>query len=317
MIVAVDASGFAAAAGFGGTRALLPSNQPPAGSLVSAIVVRPPEAAAVPLIVAVPHAGTLLPAEFAAGLSVGHDVLRALEDPFVDRLAAGAPAQGAWSLETGWARAVADVNRAADELDPSHFAPPLVGRWQPSAKARAGLGVVPTHVLGRPLYRARPSRIEVERRLALAHRPYHDALHSLLERLCVRFGRAVVLDLHSMPETAQLGSDGVDVALGDRYGRAADERWVRLVQEVLTDAGLRVGRNRPYAGGYVTETYGRPQRGVHVVQLEFRRRLYMNEATFTPHEGLARLRAVCDRLFAALAGALQDAAPGPLAIAGE
>ncbi len=284
---------------------------------MSAIALRPPAGPAVPLVVTVPHAGTLVPADVAATLIAGPAVLRTLQDPWVDRLAEGAAGAGAWTLHTAWARAVADVNRAPNELDPAGLADgPTLG-WQASTKARAGLGVVPTQVAGRPLYRGPLAVAEVERRLALAHRPYHERLAELLDTLTARFGEVLVLDLHSMPETAQLGGAAVDVALGDRYGRTADACWVSLLADALAAAGLEVGRNRPYAGGYLAELHGRPKAGVHVIQIEFRRGLYMDETAFATHEGLGRLASVCTDTFRRLARALEDGAAGRVAVAGE
>ncbi|TVQ33556.1 MAG: N-formylglutamate amidohydrolase [Geminicoccaceae bacterium] len=285
---------------------------------LSCIAIRSPVGPAVPLVVAVPHAGSRLSWDMPETVRRDQAALRALQDPWTDQLVVGAQERGAWTLLTAWSRAVADVNRAPNELDPSVLGPEAAdGAWLATVKARAGLGVVPTRVGGRELYPRRLTVRDVHQRVALAHRPYHDALAQLLAMLTARFGFVVLLDLHSMPESAQAGPGAVDVALGDRYGRTADARWVGIIEAELQAAGLVVGRNRPYAGGYVAEAYGRPKHGVHVVQVEFRRGLYMDEARFTAHAGLQHLRSVCDRLFERLAGALRDDLTAGLPIAGE
>lgn len=285
---------------------------------MSAIVVHPPTAPATPVLVAVGHAGRLLPPGMAQQLRCDPQRLRQLEDPWVDRLVATVPATGATLLVTGWSRAVADVNRAPDELDPAGLADPDTGRWRATSKARAGLGVVPTEIAGEPLYRRPLASAIVRGRLDLAHAPYHRALVEQLTALRRRFGRVLLLDLHSMPETALTGVAGpIDVALGDRFGRATDARWLHLVDAYFRDVGLAVGHNHPYAGGYVVEAHGQPALGHHALQIEIRRRLYMDEATLAPHDGLAWVGRLCHDLVQRLGTALRDGEAGSLAVAGE
>src|SRR5690606_30973093 len=87
----------------------------------------------------------------------------------------------------------------------------------------------------------------------------------------------------------------------DRYGAACAPAIVDLVENVFACAGLKVARNRPYAGGHTTRTYGRPRHGIHALQIEISRHLYMNEATLEKHEGFAALCQLATRLVAALA----------------
>lgn len=270
---------------------------------MSAIVVVPPRAAAVPLIVTVPHAGRELPPTLAEGLRVPAARLRQLEDPWMDTLLDAVPRAGGWLVATRWARAVADVNRGGDEFA---FAGPVPG-WRATGKARVGLGVVPTRIAGAPIY-ARPlDPAAVEARVALAHTPYHDALTGLVDAVYDRFGEAFVLDGHSMPDSAQTaGLPIADVVLGDRWGSAAAAHWTGVVDAALAAEGFATTHNRPYAGGYITRRYGRPDVGVHAVQLECRRGLYMDEGRFVPratfddfHRRLTRaIHAVADKLAA-------------------
>ncbi|MEO1090262.1 MAG: N-formylglutamate amidohydrolase [Pseudomonadota bacterium] len=290
----------------------------------SGIVVQAPRSAPVPLIVAIPHAGTLLPEAAARRLAVDRKLVRTLEDPWVDALASSVPDLGGWVVSTRWSRAVADVNRAADEFDPAQLRRPVPTddaastRWRPSAKARVGLGVVPTRVAGLTLYRPGLSSAEVDVRVALGHQPFHAALQDVIERQRQRFGSVLLVDLHSMPEAAQPSSGPpIDVAVGDRHAASADACWPRLVADHLRGKGLTVAHNRPYAGGHVTAAYGRPDHGVHALQLELRRRLYMDERRFTRHAGLVRLRTILHEMFQVLSVRTAGAPSSPLAIAGE
>lgn len=281
---------------------------------MSPIVVSSPAAAPVPLIVTVPHAGEWLAPAMHAELRVPPARLRQLEDPWVDQLLASVPAAGAWLLVTRWARAVADVNRAADEFA---FAGPLAG-WRATGKARLGLGVVPTRLAGTPIYADGLTPAAVEARVALAHTPYHAALGALVEDLRARFGDVFVLDGHSMPDSAQSQTlPPADVVLGDRWGRSADPGWTAAVEAALRGEGLTTIRNRPYAGGYISRRHGRPEHGVHVVQVEFRRGLYMDEALFVPLSTFEDFRRRLGRVIGELAGRLAARPSIAFALAGE
>lgn len=278
------------------------------------VAVRPPSVSAIPLVVTVPHAGAALAPGMAQALRVPATTLRQLEDPWVDRLVAGTTRLGGWTVTTAWARAVADVNRAADEFA---FASAVPG-WRATGKARIGLGVVPTRLGGTPIYAHPLDPVTVANRVALAHRPYHDALAALIAEVQARFGEVFVVDVHSMPASAQPPTlPAVDVVVGDRWGAAADDAWAATVEAVLTDAGLATTRNRPYAGGYITRHYGQPQAGVHALQLELRRGLYMDERTFVPLATFEGFRGRFERVIAALAGQLRGRPRTAFALAGE
>lgn len=281
---------------------------------MSAIVVSPPRGTPVPLVVTVPHAGERLAPEVAAELRVPPAQLRQLQDPWVDRLLEGVPAHGGWLVTTGWARAVADVNRAADEFA---FAGQLAG-WRATGKARIGLGVVPTRLAGAPIYGRPLTPAAVAARVALAHAPFHDALTRLVGDLRARFGEVFVVDGHSMPDSAQNPAlPQADVVLGDRWGQSAEAEWTTAVEDVLTAQGLATVRNRPYAGGYITRRYGRPHEGVHAVQLELRRGLYMDEARFAPLSTFDDFHRRLSRVIAELAARLAARPPAAFALAGE
>ena len=91
------------------------------------------------------------------------------------------------------------------------------------------------------------------------------------------------------------------MVLGDRVGSACAPGLTRLVERELEAMGYRVARNAPYAGGYTTEFYGRPDDGVHALQIEINRAVYLDEAALKPTAGFARLKRDLDRLCAALA----------------
>jgi N-formylglutamate amidohydrolase len=191
-------------------------------------------------------------------------------------------------------RAYLDVNREPYELDPRMFD----GRLPSFANTRSlrvagGLGTIPKIVGdGQDIYRTRLPVAEALQRIEGIYKPYHAALRSLVQGALRSHGEAVLVDCHSMP-SASLGpaaAERPDIVLGDRYGASAAPQLVEAAEAIFEELGFRVARNRPYAGGFITEHYGQPNGGVHALQIEINRRLYMDETAIAPHEGYARVR---------------------------
>jgi N-formylglutamate amidohydrolase len=190
-----------------------------------------------------------------------------------------------------------DPNRAAFELDADLFEGPLPGYVDlNSAKARAGLGSIPSRVAGHTIYRSRLSFDEAQQRLRTAYWPYHHALQGMLAKAMREFGVVLLLDCHSMPTLGGNGSGSgdhvVDFALGDRFGRSCSAAVIEAAEAILRSRGFTVARNRPYAGGHITASYGCPEADIHALQIEVRRGLYMDERTLMPHAALDDLRLV-------------------------
>jgi N-formylglutamate amidohydrolase len=270
-----------------------------------------PEAAPIPLVVSSPHSGHIYPPSLLAKVGLGAGHLRRLEDGCVDRLFDSAPELGAPLLRARFARAYVDPNREAFELDPDLFEDALPAHVNVSSiKARAGLGTIPSRLGGRAIYRSRLSFAEAEQRIRLAYWPYHETLQHLVGQAVATFGGALLLDCHSMPSLTANGSASretqIDVALGDRHGRSCAPFLVERAELLLRRRGFRAARNRPYAGGFITARYGEPAAGVHALQIEVRRDLYMDERTFRPYAALEALKGVIRELMIDLAGLMVD-----------
>ena len=253
---------------------------------------------AAPLILASPHSGRHYPAAFLAESRLDPVALRRSEDGFVEEIFAGAPARGAPLLAATFPRVYCDANREPWELDPGMFDGPLPD-FVNSASPRvgAGLGTIARVVAsGEAVYRRRLSFEEAACRIRALWEPYHAALSALIEETMRRFGCCLLIDCHSMPSFPAEAGRVADMILGDAHGTAAAPRATRLLEESLSALGYRLRRNDPYAGGYVTRHYGRPREGVHVIQLEIARGLYMDERRIQRLPGLATLRADMDRL---------------------
>jgi len=267
-----------------------------------------------PLVVASPHSGVEYPPEFLAASRLDRDRLRKSEDAFVDEIFAAAPALGAPLLRANFPRAFVDPNREAYELDPTMFAGPLPA-WvnARSPRVAAGLGTIPRVVSsGEEIYRDKLQFAEARDRIERFYRPYHDALAQLVIETRRHFGYCILIDAHSMPSTggpglAERSHRACDIVLGDCFGTACAGIVATRVRETLEPLGYRVAQNDPYAGGFVTQHYGRPLDFVHALQIEINRALYMNELTIEPTNGLGRLATDMKRVIGAL-GAIDRSA---------
>ncbi|MGH7022524.1 MAG: N-formylglutamate amidohydrolase [Caulobacteraceae bacterium] len=263
-----------------------------------------PSGPTTPLVFASPHSGRVYPTGMMSASRLDADAIRRSEDVWVDRLIEGATAHGVSVISARLARVYLDVNREPWELDPAMFSdelPPYArGR---SARVAAGLGAIARIVSeGEEVYARKLTFAEARGRVEAVHAPYHEALRELVEATLAAHGVVLLLDWHSMPSAAARHAAGgaCDVVLGDRFGGACAPAIARLVERTLAGLGYTVARNAPYAGGYTTEHYGRPARGVHALQIEVNRALYVDEASLVPTPGFARLKADLERMFRTL-----------------
>lgn len=268
----------------------------------SGVTVKRPAHWVAGVIVCSPHSGCDYPAWFLRESNLPANILRSSEDAFIDRLIAPAVGSGAVTLSTSVPRCLVDVNRAPHEIDPQVVAG--APRRPLNSRTMAGLGVIPRVVAhGRIIHRQPVPYAEAQRRIDTHWRPYHAALRSLIDEAQSTFGHAVVIDMHSMPHDAlrHLLPPKPDVVLGNRFGASASDAVTELVTGVIRQTGLTVRLNSPFAGAYVATAYGRPGAGVHVLQMEIDRRLYMDEARISPADGFDMFAARLARILHELA----------------
>ncbi|MGG7644754.1 N-formylglutamate amidohydrolase [Rhodovulum sp. YNF3179] len=261
-----------------------------------------PEIHSTSVIFSSPHSGREYPRDFLRATELTERSVRSSEDAFVDILFDRAPDFGAPLIAATAPRAYVDLNRGADELDPAVIRD--VSQTVHNPRIASGLGVIPRVVSnGRQIYRGKISREEATARIDRYHRPYHAALRQLLQDSHARFGEAILVDCHSMPHEAlegvtPRGAKRPDVVLGDRFGAACGAHVIEEVETIFAGAGLRVARNAPFAGAYIVQSYGRPSRRQHVVQVELDRSLYMNEALVRPSDDFESFRALMTEVVA-------------------
>ena len=272
---------------------LPPDDQNPglehAGAALAAFEVCLPATQTAPVVFASPHSGRNYPAGFLAASRLDAVTLRRSEDAFVDQLFAAAPGHGSPLLGALFPRAYVDPNRESFELDPAMFEDPLPGYVNTrSPRVAAGLGTVARVVAsGEEIYRRKLVFADALRRIDTLYRPYHRALQRLVEATRRRFGACLVVDCHSMPSVggpmdSDRGATRVDVVLGDCHGSSCSPAVIAIAERAFAELGLVVRRNETYAGGFTTRHYGVPAEGVHALQIEINRALYMDEISITP-----------------------------------
>lgn len=245
--------------------------------------IREPTDQTIPFVYNSPHSGRHYPSSFLSDARLDSVAIRRSADHYVDELFAAAPDLGAPLLAANFPRAYLDVNREPYELDPKMFEGPLPPFANISSlRVAGGLGTIPRIVAeNMEIYRRRLTVEEGLSRIEQIYKPYHAALRRLIARTHARFGFSILIDCHSMPGNIRVSGSEVrpDIIIGDRYGTSASAELSRAATSFLTDLGFSALRNKPYAGGFITEHYGRPVRGLHALQIEINRGLYMDEVT--------------------------------------
>ncbi|RUN76378.1 N-formylglutamate amidohydrolase [Sphingomonas sp. TF3] len=264
-----------------------------------------------PIVLSVPHAGRDYPLALRAALRVPLAAATVLEDRYIDAVALAAHRDEALFVQRR-ARAWIDLNRSEQERDPAiDEGAAWTAMPHASAKLRGGLGLVPRRVAGAgELWRRRLDANDVNARIRNDHRPYHAALACALAAARARFGTAVLLDIHSMPS---LGPDQPRLVIGDRFGRSAGTRFIAAVEAAARRHSVKTALNTPYAGGHILDTHARPANGVHAIQIEFDRSLYLDPAGDRPGDTLPAVA----RMLRDMIDALADEAATPLSIAAE
>lgn len=280
------------------------------------IVIEEPGGQRLPVVLASPHSGRNYPEDFVRQSGLDMATLRRSEDSFVDELLTPSTALGVPLLKALFPRAYIDTNREAFELDPDMFAEPLPSFANTrSPRVAAGLGTIAKVVAqGVEIYRQKLSVDDALARIDRHYRPYHASLRALIDRTVERFGYCILLDCHSMPSGGGPGDVSApsrktpayritapaDFVLGDCYGHTCSPILMDRAEAWLKAAGFACTRNAPYAGGYTTRHYGRPRQGVHALQLEVNRSLYMDERKYDRRSTLPTLADQLAQLVACL-----------------
>ncbi|UXN59262.1 N-formylglutamate amidohydrolase [Phyllobacterium zundukense] len=256
--------------------------------------LRQPSDQRIPFVFNSPHSGRYYPAAFLQQSQLDPHTIRRSEDCFVDQLFASAVMIGAPLMVAHFPRAYLDVNREPYELDAKMFFEPLPSYANGhSARVAGGLGTIPRLVgEGQEIYTHKLHIVEALSRIETIYRPYHTLLGDTLVTTRERFGYGVLVDCHSMPTGIRFPESGMrpDFIIGDRFGTSCAPELANAAIQLLREMGYVVAHNKPYAGGYITEHYGRPLKKFHTLQIEVNRGLYLNEHSYEKKAGFDQLQ---------------------------
>lgn len=225
----------------------------------------------VPILLSIPHCGTLFPQELRNEYK--SELLQSLDDTdwFVDRLYGFAPSLGITVITSNYSRWVIDLNR-----DPQ--SKPLY------SDGRVITGLCPTtNFLGEPIYRDERKEIlpnEMARRVSAYYQPYHQKLESELNRLHQKFEKVLLWDCHSIRQFVPSihAEKFPDLILGNADGTSASAEIISDAVQTLQSADYSFSHNYPFKGGYITRHYGEPQVQRHALQLEMSKVNYMDDS---------------------------------------
>lgn len=273
-----------------------------------------------PIIFNSPHSGAAYPPDFLEACRLDLPTLRRSEDSFMDEMIAPLADSGFAVAKVNFPRCYVDVNREPYELDPRMFS----GRLPSFANTRSmrvagGLGTIPRVVGdGQEIYRERLRVEDGLERIETLYKPYHRALRRLIGKVFDAFGTVILVDCHSMPSVGIARDEPrrPDVVIGDRYGTSCAPQLAAVVEEAFAAMGYSLGRNKPYAGGFITEHYGNPASGLHAIQIELNRAIYMDERRRERSERFPHVVEDFAALATTLAAVPRDSL-GPFAAAAE
>lgn len=262
------------------------------------LVRKPSGGCAVPVVYDSPHSGRQYPPDFIPAVPL--EQLHGYEDRLVDDLLRDAPDHGILLLAANFPRAYIDPNRAIDDLDPQVVGDDWTERLAPTAYSKLGLGLVFRAGLdGKPIYERPLGRATVLQRIEKYWQPYHDALEAALGEARDRWGAVWHVAWHSMrpvgdAQCADPGAARPDFVVSDRDGASAEAAFTDFAVETLRALGYTIAVNHPFKGGYITQKYGRPADGLHSLQIEINRALYLDLETLELAPDASALRADLD-----------------------
>jgi N-formylglutamate amidohydrolase len=233
-----------------------------------------PSAPIAPILISIPHCGTVFPAELKSQFNP--QMLDNLDDTdwFVDKLYSFAPEMGITIIKAYYHRWVIDLNRQPDSQ-------PLYN------DGRVITDLVPvTDFLGNPLYiNQTPDNEDIKDRLENYFYPYHQKITEILNQLKSQFGQVLLYDAHSIRRLVPSirPEPFPDLILGDNDGQSAAANIIQMAINTLQSGNYELTHNYPFKGGYITRYFGQPIQGIHALQLERAKDLYLDDSETQYH----------------------------------
>lgn len=243
----------------------------------------------VPILVSVPHSGTEIPNDLADRYDPR--MINHLDDTdwFVDRLYDFVTERGIPMIRARYSRWVIDLNRQVENQS-LYDDGRVITALCPS-----------TDFNGNPLYRSKgPDETEINRRIRLYYKPYYQKITEVLAGMRTKYDHVLFYDAHSIRNLVPgIRPDAFpDLILGDVDNTSAHTQIIRAAVDCLSTTDYSFRHNEPFKGGNLTRTFGDPKNGVHALQLEMSKLLYMEDAQMDYHDNRASaVRAVLTDLF--------------------
>ena len=233
----------------------------------------------VPIIISIPHSGTLYSNIFLKNILLSKKELQFSEDNYVDKVLEKVLSQNVSYVKANFPRSFIDVNRSPLELDSLMVSSniPIIDEFN-LTKVKSGIGVIHrVSYYGNEIYDHLLTRREIVKRLLNNYFPYHNALKLLIKNAKKINNRVLVLDFHSMP--SRFLDNSVDIVIGNNFNLSCNETISTKIINYFYDYNYSLSINDPYSGGFITKFYGKPMDRINILQIEINRSLYMNEDT--------------------------------------
>lgn len=250
-----------------------------------------------PLMLSFPHSGEIYPDDFGYDEKLSYADIDFPNDKYMDEIFSEREALGLSWIRANFPRAYVDVNRHQHDIDRDMLDDPdaWYGRFLPGSVA-AGATLFWSKAHEKDIYDRKLSLAEAKARIARYFIPYHQTMTAMIERLHAQHQEVYIVDCHSMTRfdtEARGGKERPQIDIGNRSGQSCAPDLTDEMARLFRERGYEVGINKRFAGGEITLRYGWPEIGQHILQVEIRRDLYMDEATRARNENFAKVQADC------------------------
>ena len=276
-------------------------------NFIKSFYINSPEDLQSPILISSPHSGNFYPENFIDMTELSIMDLRSSEDSYIDQIFESSVDIGSHLIKAIYPRTYVDVNREPFELDPLMFKTKLPAYINTkSDRVLSGLGTIAKYAGNQKMiYKESLDFDEIINRINRIYHPYHYNLRKLIKEIINKYGFCILLDCHSMPSVGlplNYKNQKIDITLGNMNGLSCSDLLLNKINNILNNKGFNVSFNNPYAGGFITQNYGRPLNGVHAIQIEINREIYLDETNIQKKSNFHKIK----KLFSAVLFELND-----------
>ena len=255
------------------------------------------------IILTSPHSGRYYPPEFLKIINPRIEEIRIYEDFKVDKLYDFAPSIGCKLLVSNIPRIIIDLNRNINEIDIDMFHNFNSKNFKITKKVKTGIGLFPRYIGLHNIYNSKLDWLAYKNLINTVHHAWHKKLKEEIHKVKESFSNVVLLDCHSMPSMDLNGKkiDSMpDFVIGDLFQKSCRKDIIDFMKISLKKEGFSVAINKPYAGAYIIEKYGKPDKNINAIQIEIRKDLYCCEKTLTLNKNFKEIKTILKRVISNL-----------------